>query len=218
MQLWLLNKPTPSKSAMTDIELSKLSDDERAKKRRAKQTQNNLILSLLACLGMVAVLVLAVPRPTTSLIPHVDYQTVASQAANTSGLPVVAPALPNEKWYSNSARFTAKPADGVANWYVGFVGPNQEYLGLTQGFDANPTWTLLQLQGDIPSGTTTIAGTKWVVWQTTTKNNPPKSRDYALVADIAATGSAPAQQFIVYGSATKSQLKSFAQSVVKAAK
>jgi hypothetical protein len=203
---------------MTDIELSKLSDDERAKKRRAKQTQNNLILSLLACLGMVAVIVLAVPRPTTSLIPHVDYKTVASQAASTSNLPIVAPALPGAKWYSNAARFTAKPADGVANWYVGFVGPKEEYLGLTQGFGANPTWTLLQLEGDIPSGTVSIAGTKWVIWQATTKNDPPKSRDYALVADVAATSSAPAQQFIVFGSATKSQLRSFAQSVVKAVK
>jgi hypothetical protein len=203
---------------MTDIELSKLSDDERAKKRRAKQTQNNLILSLLACLGMVAVIVLAVPRPTTSLIPHVDYKTVASQAASTSGLPVAAPKLPGYTWYSNAARFTAKPADGVANWYVGFVGPKGEYLGLTQGFDANPTWTTLQLQGDIPSGAITIDGTKWVIWQATTKNDPPKSRDYALVADMAAKGSAPAQQFIVFGSATKAQLKSFAQSVIKAVK
>jgi Protein of unknown function (DUF4245) len=203
---------------MTDIELSKLSDDERAKKRRAKQTQNNLILSLLACLGMVAVLVLAVPRPTESIIPHVDYKTVASQAASTSNLPIVAPALPGSKWYSNAARFTAKPTDGVATWYVGFVGPKQEYLGLTQGFDANPTWTMLQLQGDVPTGAVSIAGTKWVIWQATTKSNPPKSRDYALVADIAASGSAPAQQFIVFGSATKSQLRSFAQSVVKAVK
>lgn len=203
---------------MTDIELSKLSDDERAKKRRAKQTQNNLILSLLACLGMVAVIFLAVPRPTTSLIPHVDYQTVASQAASTSGLPVVAPSLPTKNWYSNAARFTAKPADGVANWYVGFVGPKSEYLGLTQGFEANPTWTTLQLQGDVPTGTAEIGGTKWVVWQATTKSDPAKSRDYALVADIAASGDKPAQQFIVFGTASKAQLKSFAQSVLKAVK
>ncbi len=201
---------------MTDIELSKLSDDERAKKRRAKQTQNNLILSLLACLGMVAVIVLAVPRPNTSLIPHVDYKTVASQAASTSGLPVVAPALPTKNWYSNAARFTAKPSDGVANWYVGFVGPKDEYLGLTQGFDANPTWTTLQLQGDVPTGTAEISGTKWVVWQATTKSNPAKSRDYALVADIVASAGKPAQQFIVFGTASKAQLKSFAQSVLKA--
>jgi Protein of unknown function (DUF4245) len=203
---------------MTDIELSKLSDEERAKKRRAKQTQNNLILSLLACLGMVAVIVLAVPRPTTSLIPHIDYKTVASQAASTSGLPILAPKLPSAKWYSNAARFSAKPSDGVASWYVGFVGPKQEYLGLTQGFDANPTWTMLQLQGDISSGTVTIAGTKWVIWQTITKNDPPKSRDYALVTDIPAKGDAPAQQLIVFGSASKSQLRSFAQSVAEAVK
>ena len=203
---------------MTDIELSKLSDDERAKKRRAKQTQNNLILSLLACLGMVAVIFLAVPRPTTSLIPHVDFQNVASQSASTSGLPVAAPSLPSKNWYSNAARFTAKPADGVANWYVGFVGPKGEYLGLTQGFNANPTWTTLQLQGDIPTGSVKIGGTSWVVWQATTKSNPPKSRDYALVADITATADKPSQQIIVFGTADKSRLKAFAHSVIKEAK
>lgn len=200
---------------MTDIELSKLDADERAKKRRAKQTVNNLILSLAACVGVVAIMVLAVPRPTTSLIPHVDYKLVAKQSASTSGLSIAAPKLLSKDWYSNAARFTSKPADGVAFWYVGFVNSKEHYLGLTQGFNANPTWTYLQLAGDIPTGSTKIAGLNWTIWQATTKNDPAKSRDYALVTDIAAANGQPTQQLIVFGTATKAELTSFATAVAQ---
>jgi Protein of unknown function (DUF4245) len=200
-----------SNTVKNDIGLSKLSDEERAKQRRAKQTVNNLVYSLLATAAVVAVMVLVVPRPSTSLIAPVDYKGVAVQAAQSSNLPVLTPKLLAKGWYSNSARWNTKTADGVDNWYVGFVGPKNQYLGLTQGYGTNPTWTFLQLKGDLSSGTQTIGGYKWDVWQSTIKNDPALTRDYALVTDVKRAG--VTDEVIIYGTASKAEFRAFATEV-----
>ena len=182
--------------------------DAAARARRARQTVNNLIYSLLATGALVLIMVLITPRPTENLVKPVDYQSVASQVAETSGYPVLAPGLMGHGWYSNSARWNSKTADGVDNWYVGFVGPNNQYLGITQGYATNPTWVVLQLKGDLPSGATTIGGLHWTIWQSTEKNNPPKTRDYALVTDLKSGDRT--DQVLIYGTAGKAEFKKFA--------
>lgn len=199
-----------------DVELSKLEGDERAKARRARQTLYNLLYSLAACLGLVIIMVLAVPRPNESLIQPVKYQEVAVSASQSSGQPIVAPKLFSSNWYSNSARWSAKPADGVANWYVGFVGPKNQYLGLTQAFGSNPTWLTLKLKGSVPTGTKNIQGRNWVVWQSTVKHSPAATMDYALVTDLPALVKGETDQVIFYGTASKTEFEKFAQLVNRA--
>lgn len=199
-----------------DVELSKLEGEERAKARRARQTLYNLLYSLAACIGLVIVMVLAVPRPSESLIQPVKYLEVAASAAESSNQPIVAPELLGEGWYSNSARWTGKPADGVANWYAGFVGPKNQYLGITQAFNSNPTWLTLKLKGDVPTGTKTIDGRKWVVWQSTVKHSPAATMDYALVTDLQGAKAGQVDQVIVYGTATKPEFNTFAAFVNRA--
>ena len=207
-----------------DVELSKLQGEERAKARRARQTLYNLLYSLAACIGLVIVMVLAVPRPSQSLIQPVKYLEVAASAAQSSQQPIVAPQLMTKNWYSNSARWTAQPADGVANWYVGFVGPKNQYLGLTQAFESNPTWLTLKLKGDMPTGSRIIDGRKWVIWQSTVKHSPAATMDYALVTDLVNPKrnpgmngpNTPTDQVIVYGTATKAEFNKFATLVNRA--
>jgi hypothetical protein len=211
-----------------DVDLSKLEGEERAKARRARQTLYNLLYSLAACIGLVVILVIAVPRPTQSLLKPVAYEQVAASAHESSGEPIVAPTMPGEGWYSNSARWNGKPVDGVANWYVGFVGPKNQYLGLTQAFVSNQTWLVLQLKGNIPTGTTTIDGRRWTVWQSGTKHDPVLTKDYAMVTEVPSavhnavgtngnTGVSQAtDQVIIYGTASKAEFKEFALLVSKA--
>lgn len=195
-----------------------MSDTQAAKERRAKQTMNNLILSLLATAALVLIIVLVVPRPTTSLLPHFNYKAAASDAKASSNLPILVPELVAKGWYSNSARWTTQTADGVNNWYVGFVGPKNEYLGFTQAFGSNPTWTMLQLKGDLPTGSKKIDGRTWVNWNSTTVNDPVLTRDHALVTDIQVKNRL--DQVLIYGTATKQQFNRFAalisQSIAKA--
>lgn len=186
-----------------DIDESKLSAEERAKRRRARQTLNNLLLSLLACGGLVLALVLIVPRDDSARHLPADYVAIASDAAESSKLPILAPALIDSTWYSSAARWSSRPADGVANWYIGFVGEKGQYLGLTQAFKSNPTWLTLFLKESITTGQVQVAGVDWTIYEAVTKNNPPKSRDYAMVADV------NGDQVIVYGTASKSEFDSF---------
>lgn len=192
-----------------DIDESKLSAEERAKRRRARQTTNNLLLSLAACAGIVLALVLIVPRDNSSRLQPVDYVSIAQEATTSSSKAILAPALIDSSWYASAARWTSKAADGVPSWYVGFVGQKGQYLGLTQAFDSNPTWLTLFLKESLPNGSVTIEGLTWTIYQAVTKNNPPKSRDFAMVTEIGA------DQVIVYGTASEAEFNSFAELVSK---
>ncbi|MFM5905095.1 MAG: DUF4245 domain-containing protein [Micrococcales bacterium] len=181
--------------------------DDAAAKRRAKQTLINLLLSLAATSAIVLALVLAVPRSDTNLIKPVDYVSVAQSAATSSGKPVLVPELLGQDWWSNSARWNNSSVDGVANWYVGFVGPKNQYLGLTQAFDSNPTWMALKLGQTEFTGKTTIGGLVWEIYQNPEVSSPPKTMDYVMVTNQGA------DQIFIYGTASKTEFRQFAQLV-----
>ncbi|MFM1950757.1 MAG: hypothetical protein RL418_444, partial [Actinomycetota bacterium] len=112
---------------------------------RAKQTIRNLIYSLLVTLGLTLAIVMVVPRDDSNRIQPVEYQSIAINAEETVGLDVLAPSIPND-WWSNGARLQQDL--GVSIWYVGFVTEDNQYLGLTQAFESNPSWVASQLQGN----------------------------------------------------------------------
>ena len=116
-----------------------------AAKRRARQTVINLLLALAATLGIVLVIVAAVPRDNTkSLITKVDYAAVVADVKNSTGIDVPAPTSLPTGWWVNSARFNDKPVDGVKTWHIGFVGPKNQYIGVDVGYAANQTWLVQQ--------------------------------------------------------------------------
>lgn len=122
-------------------------DPDSAAKHRAKQTVINLVLALVATLGIVLVTILVVPRDDSNRIQPVDYLAAASAAEESSKLNIVAPATLPEGWWANQAKWSSAAADGVKVWKVGFVGPQNQYVGVSQAFEVNPTWVALQLSG-----------------------------------------------------------------------
>lgn len=154
--------------------------DDAAAKRRARQTVNNLVLALIASLGIMLAIILIVPRDDSNRIQPVDYKAVAMDASASSGKQIVAPELP-AGWWSNSARWSPNPADTVQNWYAGFVGPKNQYIGLVQAFNINPTWLAFQLKDDSDAGKLKIGAFTWDVYRAVETNSPPKSKDYAMV-------------------------------------
>ena len=154
--------------------------EDAAAKRRARQTINNLILALIASLGIMLAIVLIVPRDDSNRIQKVDYKSIALEAKASSGKQIIAPELP-AGWWANSARWSPKPVDGVQNWYVGFVGPKNQYIGLTQAFGINPTWLAFQLKGNLLIDAKKIGLYTWDVYQSTEVHNPPKTKDFAMV-------------------------------------
>jgi len=174
-----------------------------AAKRRAKQTLNNLLLSLAATVGVMVLLVLAVPRDDSNRVEPVDYVAIGEQAASETSEKLLIPTIPVD-WYSNSARYRSSAQDGVANWYVGFVGPNSEFVAITQGLGVNQTWMQLMIESNKPTGDVVIEGKTWKVYESVRENNPPKSKDYLMVLEYENNA------VFVYGVAPTANLEDFA--------
>ena len=142
---------------------------ESSRRRRSNQTLVNLLLALLASLGVVLLLVLVVVRPSPPPTPPVDYKQVASQAQPEVKNTLAAPELP-PAWKANNAEINTGQ-DSILFWSIGFITPSQQYIGLVQGIDANPTWVSNQLQNSRATGTTKIAGLDWTVYDQRAQEN-----------------------------------------------
>lgn len=152
---------------------------------RSRKTLNNLVLSLLATLGTVLVIVLLVPRNDNPIARDVDFQATATQLQTVVDEPLLSPSLP-DGWRANAAEYRSAGPDGVSAWYIGLLSPQNQFIGLTQGFDTNPTW-LSQQVGDTPVlQTLMIEGVPWDVYV-----NPATSDqgnfEYALLAEAGAS-------------------------------
>ncbi len=147
--------------------------DDSAAKHRAKQTVNNLVLALVASLGIVLVTVLAVPRDDSNRIQPVDYQVSVAAAEASSNLDILAPTLPQD-WWSNRATWHGKTVDGVSYFETGFVGPKNQYVLVTQAFAVNPTWVALASKDYAPDDNAAATNDRWTKWVNPTEgaNDP----------------------------------------------
>jgi Protein of unknown function (DUF4245) len=179
---------------------------ENSRKYRARKTVNNLVLSLVATLGAVLALVLIVPRSDTSSLHTVDYHQVATQAQNGIDEPLVDPRLP-DGWRANAAEWRTGGADKVPSWYIGLLTPRDQFIGLTQAINANPSWLADALQRQAATGTVTIDGITWDVYRNTVEDGDRGNFDYALV-----TASADSTYLLV-GTATEPEFAELARAL-----
>lgn len=175
---------------------------ESSRKHRSNQTLLNLVLALAASLGIVLFLVLVAVRPSIDATPRVDYQKLAADAQPTISAPLASPSLP-KTWSANSARLQTG-SDGVVSWYIGFITPATQYIGVIQGVKANPTWIAAQLSNAHATGAETIGGLKWTVYDQHATNQNPGNDAYALVATI------DGSSFVLHGSADTAEFRTLA--------
>jgi hypothetical protein len=142
---------------------------EYSRKRRANQTVLNLVLALGASLAIVIFLVAVVVRPDPAPAPGVDWVETAAEASAAAGVRLIAPALP-PTWTANDARFELEAE--VPTWTIGFLTPAQQFISMNQGIDANPTWLAAVLRDAVDSGTTTIDGVRWSVYDQRDADSP----------------------------------------------
>ncbi|HEY9497627.1 MAG TPA: DUF4245 domain-containing protein [Terrimesophilobacter sp.] len=171
-----------------------------SRRHRERQTLVNLVGALLASLVAVLILVLVVVRPEPPAPAPIDYRAIAAEAGTE--VPLAAPDLPSG-WNANAATFEAQPSDGVVNWYIGFVTPDQQFVALRQGIGANPTWVANQLSGARSTGETTIAGVTWTIYDHRT------AKDAGNLA-YAMTAQNQASSFILFGTAVDSEFETVA--------
>ena len=180
---------------------------ENSLKHRQRQTPKNLVLALGASLLVVLVIVLLVPRSDAPLDRDVDVRSIAQQAQIASDDPLAVPTLP-EGWRANAAELRTSSVDDVTAWYVGYLTPSDEYLGMYQGIEANPTWVAGLLARTPATGTTTIDGVEWTVYDNRHTSVDVGNAKYGLTTE------AGDSTFVLLGTATPGEFESLATALV----
>jgi hypothetical protein len=132
-------------------------------RRRSNQTALNLVFALLASLGVVALVVLVVVRPTSIARDPKDYAAVAADAQGSVDVPLVVPDLP-EGWTANRAELVTGEGDGVDSWEIGLLTPGEQYIGFVQGIRVDQRWLSDETQDADSTGSVTIGGLRWLVY------------------------------------------------------
>lgn len=176
-----------------------------SRRHRANQTLFNLIVALIATLAIVLVLVAVVVRPSPTDVPSIDYAAIAADAQPGAAEPLITPALP-PGWSANAARFGTVAE--VQTWYVGFITPSVQFIALNQGIDANPTWQDGVLKGAQQTGSTTVDGVAWQVFDQRTAENPGNFA-YAMAATIGGS------TVVLHGTGSNSEFETLAASVAQ---
>lgn len=172
--------------------------------RRSRQTFRNLGASLAACVALVVGIVLLVPRGTGPEQPAVDARSAAQQYGDTAGQPLVAPALP-ASWRANAAEL--RGSGDLAQWYVGYVVDRTGYVGLSEGLPGSSALLDQVLDQARATGTTTVAGLPWRVYDRRSLGGDAGNVAYGLATRIGKVTVA------VYGTASAARVRSLAASV-----
>jgi hypothetical protein len=166
----------------------------------------NLIYSLVASLAVVLILVTVVVRPDPEQTGAVNYHDIAQRSQVDSAEVLIDPELP-AAWTANAASLT-KAADGVSTWHVGFITPEYEYIGVKQGIEANQTWVSGQLDEHLPTGTMTVAGLEWTVYDYR-ESEDPGNLAFAMVSTLGAS------DVVLYGTAPTTEFELLATEIVE---
>jgi hypothetical protein len=172
--------------------------------RRSRQNWRNLVASLAACLGIVVVLVLIVPRGDGVQQPDVDVRGASAQYGDTAGQPLLAPRVPAD-WKANAAELRGS-GDG-SSWYVGYVIDGSRYAGITEGLPGTSAVLETALDGADATGTTTIGGLPWRVYDRRDLGSDVGNVAYGLATRIGGVLVA------VYGTGSAAEIRGLAAAV-----
>ncbi|MDQ1178350.1 DUF4245 family protein [Microbacterium sp. 20-116] len=165
---------------------------ESSRRYRSSKTFRNLIAALIVTVGVVLIVVAAVPRGEPAPRPDIDVSALASEMQSDLGRPVLSPSL-GDGWRVNQA--STEGVGGTEAWTMVYVRSGESgFLRVAQGFEADETWVAQVLDGTRSTETTEIDGITWNVYR---PSNPSGTGniDYAL-----ATPAGP-DYVLVYGDA-----------------
>lgn len=202
-----LGRPeTPEETAARKAENSRL--------HRQRQTVNNLVLSLLASLGLVLLLVLIVPRGTGDFnTRNVDVVSLAAEAEPSAGHTLVAPEM-GDDWLAKQAVIRFSKTDRITHWYIGFTTPEKNYAEVIQAFmpdssEVNETWVAGRLEGKLATGTETIAGQEWTVYEHLGDDPAETNVTFGLTTTV------DASTLIVSGTAPPERIRALAEAAIE---
>lgn len=186
-----LGRPeTPEETAARKAESSRV--------YRSSQTFRNLIAALVITLGIVAIVIFAVPRGEPPAPEPIEVAAVAADVSGTlEGSTALVPVVP-ESWLVTSAGVAG---DDPRTWTVLYVPADDAgFVRVSQGFCADATWPTRELSGADAAGTTTIDGVEWIEYDI-----PDPARAGNISAALSTT--AGADTILVYGATDADTLR-----------
>lgn len=193
-----LGRPeTPAETAARKAENSRL--------YKSRKTINNLVYSLLVTVGLVAVIYFLVPRADGEPNWQVDYVAQSEIASKSLGESLLVPAMP-EQWRANAAELRNATNGQVTSWYIGFITPSDKFIAFNEAFDANETWVANELKEYPATGTVTIDGQQWTVYDNRSMNDAGNV-EYAMVTTLGRS------TVVLYGTADDAEFEQLATSI-----
>lgn len=196
----------PSQEPTSPEELAELKAESRRRRRQA-QTPINLVVALIASLGIVLFLVFVVVRPDPGDPEPIDFRAIEVDASAAVGTQLAAPQVP-ATWVCNRADLQS--VDGISTWYVGFVTSETGYVALEQGVEADATWLANRVGSARADGERTIDG---ITWQVYDRRDDPDAGNlaFALSAEfegstVVLRGTAPDEEFDALASLVAGEL------------
>jgi hypothetical protein len=181
-----------------------------AKPKRGSETAFDMARSLGLIAVIVAVTLIFVPglvHPSKKdKVQPLDYSNYLEGFHSLTKLTALAPNPVPAGWYANSAALSG-PSQ-AEHLRIGFVTPDQQYVGLVQsiGTPATVIQTLLGKSAATPTGHVTIAGASWDE-RTSITHEVALTHVFAPSARSAPSG---VITVIVTGSASRAQLQALA--------
>nr|BFF14798.1 hypothetical protein GCM10025699_61010 [Microbacterium flavescens] len=148
-------------------------------------------------------LVLVVVRPSGPVNrQEIDYVSVAAQAQASVDVPLAAPALP-DGWTSNRADIDTGAPDGVDVWYIGLITPDDGFIALEQGVDANDTWLAASVDNRAATSGREIDGLEWTVYD---RRDDDTAGNYAY----SLTTTVDRSSYVLHGTADDAEFEALA--------
>jgi hypothetical protein len=177
--------------------------DEARRNRRARQTTFNLVVATLASLLLAAFFGILMSNPGSPGVDDVDYAAAAADAQGGIDERLVAPDLP-DGWRANRAELETGN-DGVTVWRLGLLTPGNEFIGVKQGIDANPTWLAAQVENTSETGSASLGGIDWTIRE----GDPGGNLSRAM------SGVDGASTLVLYGTADDAEFTAVAEALGK---
>lgn len=176
---------------------------ENSRRHRENNTMFNLVIAIVASLAIVLFIVVVVVRPDPAPPESVDVAQIASQAESATSGALLAPSVPAD-WYSNKATIGTRAE--VLTWYVGYITSSTQFIALNQGIDANPTWQAIVLDAALETGSTTIAGLTWTIYDQRDADKPGNNA-YAMATEL------DGSTVVLHGTASTEEFEILASSI-----
>lgn len=131
---------------------------------RSRQSVRDMILSMLAVGGVVAVAYVFVPHSEGDGVQPVQYQVAAASAKRAAPFPLLSPEGLPQKWRATSVEYhdaSSKGSDGHSSWHLGFVTPSGQYAAVEQSDAPREEFLAAQVAGGAADGTAAVSGATW---------------------------------------------------------